>query len=82
MKTVPHDEELKTALAQQFKELRLKNKLTQSQLADRLGVEKGQVSKIENGKFNLTLATITRIAAALDVTVNFDLRPIVNNQMK
>nr|WP_319571674.1 helix-turn-helix transcriptional regulator [uncultured Draconibacterium sp.] len=76
MKTVPHDEELKTALAQQFKELRLKNKLTQSQLADRLGVEKGQVSRIENGKYNLTLASINKVAAALGVRVSFDLQPI------
>lgn len=76
MKTVPHDEELKTVLAQQFKELRLKNKLTQSQLADRLGVEKGQVSRIENGKFNLTLASINKVAAALGVRVSFELKPI------
>ncbi|WP_297097857.1 helix-turn-helix transcriptional regulator [uncultured Draconibacterium sp.] len=75
MKTVSHDEELKTVLAQQFKELRLKNKLTQSQLADRLGVEKGQVSRIENGRYNLTLASIDKIAAALGARVSFELQP-------
>ena len=63
-------------LAQQFRELRKKKHLTQSQLADKLGLEKGQISKIENGKFNLTLATINKIASALGARVNFDLQPI------
>jgi transcriptional regulator with XRE-family HTH domain len=76
MKTVVHDEDLKTELTQQFKELRLKNNLTQAQLAKKLGMDKAQVSRIENGKFNLTLATIIRIANALDVKVNFELQPL------
>ena len=63
-------------LAHQFKELRKKKHLTQSQLAERLGMEKTQISKIENGKYNFTLATINRIAVALDIKVSFDLQPI------
>jgi len=63
-------------LAQQFKELRKKKHLTQTQLAEKTGMEKGQISKIENGKFNLTLATINKIAAALGARVNFDLQLI------
>lgn len=71
------ENELKTEiLAQQFKELRKKKHLTQSQLADKLGMEKGQISKIENGKFNLTLTTINKIASALGARINFDLQPI------
>ncbi len=63
-------------LAHQFKELRKKKHLTQSQLAEKLGMEKGQISKIENGKFNLTLATINKIASALGAKVSFDLQPV------
>jgi len=63
-------------LAFQFKELRKKKHLTQTQLAEKLGMEKTQISKIENGKFNLTLATINKIAAALGARVNFDLQSI------
>jgi transcriptional regulator with XRE-family HTH domain len=37
---------------------------------------KGAKSKIENGKCNLPLAKINKIAAALGVRVNFDL-PII-----
>lgn len=63
-------------LAYQFKELRKKKHLTQDQLAERLGMEKSQISKIENGRFNLTLSTINKIAAALGARVNFDLQSI------
>lgn len=63
-------------LASQFKELRKKKHLTQYQLAERLGMEKSQISKIENGKFNLTLSTINKMAAALGAKVNFDLQPM------
>jgi len=61
-------------LAHQFKELRKKKHLTQSQLAEKLGMGKGQISKIENGKFNLTLTTINKIASALGARVNFELQ--------
>jgi HTH-type transcriptional regulator / antitoxin HipB len=63
-------------LAHQFKELRKMKHLTQTELADKLGMEKGQISKIENGKFNLTLSTINKIAAALGAKVSFDLQQI------
>ena len=63
-------------LAHQFKELRKKKQLTQSELAEKLGMEKGQISKIENGKFNLTLSTINKIALALDTRINFDFQSI------
>lgn len=71
------ENELKAdVLAHQFKELRKKKHLTQTQLAEKIGLEKGAISKIENGKFNLTLATINKIATALGARVNFDLQPI------
>jgi DNA-binding XRE family transcriptional regulator len=74
---IEFENELKAEiLACRFKELRKKKKLTQSQLAEKLGIEKGQISKIENGKFNLTLSTINKIAAALDARVNFELHPM------
>jgi DNA-binding XRE family transcriptional regulator len=63
-------------LANQFKELRKRKQLTQTQLADKLGMEKGQISKIENGKFNLTLSTINKMVTALGAKINFDLQPI------
>ena len=76
-KRIDFENELKAdVLAYQFKELRKKKHLTQTQLAERLGMGKTQISKIENGKFNLTLTTINKIAAALDAKVSFELIPI------
>ena len=74
---IEFENELKAdILAHRLKELRKKKHLTQSQLAEKLGMEKGQISKIENGKFNLTLSTINKIATALGAKVNFDLHPL------
>jgi DNA-binding XRE family transcriptional regulator len=74
---IEFDNELKAEiLAYQFKELRKKKNLTQEQLAEKTGIEKGQISRIENGKYNLTLATINKIATALGAKVNFDLQPV------
>jgi DNA-binding XRE family transcriptional regulator len=71
------DNELKAEiLACQFKELRKKKNLTQEQLSEKTGIEKGQISRIENGKYNLTLATINKIASALGAKVNFELQPV------
>jgi len=76
-KRTEFENELKAEiLAYQFKELRKKRHLTQSQLAEKTGMEKGQISKIENGKFNLTLATINKIASALGAKISFDLQSI------
>ena len=74
---IEFDNELKAEiLAFQFKELRKKKNLTQAQLAEKTGIEKGQISRIENGKYNLTLATISKIAKALGAKVNFELQPV------
>jgi DNA-binding XRE family transcriptional regulator len=63
-------------LAYKFKELRKQKKLTQGQLAEKLGVDKGQISRIENGKFNLTLATINKMATELGVRIDFSFQTI------
>ncbi len=73
---IAFENELKAdILAHQFKELRKKKNLTQEQLAEITGIEKGQISRIENGKYNLTLATINKIATALGAKVNFEFQP-------
>ncbi len=71
------DNELKAeVLAYKFKELRIKKRLTQKQLADKAGMGKEQISKIENGKFNLTLSSMNKVAGALGSKLNFELQPI------
>ena len=74
---VAFENELKAdVLAYKFKELRKKKHLTQQQLAEKAGMGKEQISKIENGKFNLTLSSINKIASALGSKLNFDLQPV------
>jgi DNA-binding XRE family transcriptional regulator len=61
-------------IAYHLKQLRIKQQLTQQQLADLVGIDKTQISKIEKGTRNLTLDTITRIANALGAKVNFSIQ--------
>jgi HTH-type transcriptional regulator / antitoxin HipB len=61
-------------IAYKLKELRLQQHLTQEQLAEKVGIDKTQISKIEKGNRNLTLDTITRIATALGAKVNFSIQ--------
>lgn len=44
--------------------------LTYEELADRMDMDKGQLSKIVNGKQRVRLDTLERIAAALDVPLS------------
>lgn len=52
------------------KEKRKAKRLTQEQLAEMIGIQKGQVSKIENGQ-NITLSTVSRLLKALRISVRF-----------
>ena len=53
-------------LAQAIKAARLKKKLTQRQLADRLGVIQQHISRIESGQENVTFDTLYKFAQALN----------------
>ena len=53
-------------VGQKIKEIREAKKLTQEDLGKLIGVQKAQISKIENGK-NLTVVTIIKVFKALGV---------------
>ena len=53
-------------LAQRIKAVRVKKKLTQKQLADRLGVIQQHISRIESGNENVTFHTLQKLAQALN----------------
>jgi HTH-type transcriptional regulator/antitoxin HipB len=61
-------------IAYHLKQLRIKQQLTQQQLADLVGIDKTQISKIEKGTRNLTIETITRIVNALGAKINFSIQ--------
>src|SRR5499427_7587560 len=56
-------------LANSIRSLRLRNGLSQRQLAGRMSVPRTYVSKIENEKATPTLSSLERLARALEVTV-------------
>lgn len=52
-----------------IKEIRLSKNLTAVEVAQRMGIGKSAYSAIENGKSDITLGRLTRVANALGVTV-------------
>ncbi len=57
-------------LGNNLKTIRTAKNITQSELAELIGVDKSFVSNIENGKNNPTLSTIASLAKALKVSVD------------
>lgn len=55
-------------LGENLRKLRLKNKLSQGDLAKMLNVNRAYISNIENGRMNPTLSTLEKIAGALGVS--------------
>ena len=60
--------------AQILLDARKEAKITQAELATRIGADKGYISRIERGLTGPTMTTFFKIASALGFTV--DLRPI------
>lgn len=57
-------------LGKNLKQIRTKKYISQGDIAKELGVDRGFISTIENGKTNPTLATIAKLAKAVGVTTN------------
>ena len=53
-------------IAMQVVALRERHNLTQAQLAERCGIDQGDISRIERGSTNPTARTLQRVAEALD----------------
>ena len=58
-------------LGQAIKQVRQERNLTQEQLGELVGVQKAQISKIENSIKNARLDTILKVFDALGAKVNF-----------
>ncbi len=59
--------ETKELLGLKIKEVRKQRKLTQEQLAEKLNLDVGYISKLEVGRNFPTIGTLEKIASALDV---------------
>jgi len=58
-----------TKLGSNLKKFRTKRNLSQGDIALELKVSRGFISMIENGKTNPTLLTISKLAKALNVSI-------------
>jgi HTH-type transcriptional regulator / antitoxin HipB len=59
-------------LGQAIKQARQERNLTQEQLGELVGVQKAQISKIENSLKNARFETILKVFEALGAKVNFN----------
>lgn len=59
-------------IGRKIKEIRESKKMTQETLGKLIGVQKAQISKIENGK-NLTISTIVKIFNALGASIKLQI---------
>jgi transcriptional regulator with XRE-family HTH domain len=61
----------KKIFGQRIKELRIKNQLTQTQLAEVIGVHKSVISEIENGINTTTLEKVYILADYFNVSIDY-----------
>ncbi len=61
---------------ERLKELRDKNKVTQEQIAEKVGVDRSYMGFLERGEKNPTLEKLTLIAKAFNITLSELLKTI------
>ena len=66
------------ALGDIIKQVRIERNLTQEQLGKLLGVQKAQISKLENNTTNVTMDTVLRVFNALKAKLSF--RVVLQNR--
>ena len=59
-------------LGEAIKKARLERKLTQEELGKLVGVQKAQISKLENSLTNARFETILKVFKALNAKINFN----------
>ena len=57
-------------LGENIKKIRIKKKMTQGDICRKLNMDRGYMSAIENGKKNITLLQLEKLAKALNVSVD------------
>jgi len=60
-------------IGEMIKQTRIEKHMTQQQLGELIGVQKAQISKIENNTKDVRFSTILRVFEALKATVNLSI---------
>lgn len=68
-------------IGEMIRKVRLERNLTQEELGKLIGVQRAQISKLENNTTNVTMETILKVFGALKAKVSFNVE-IVNNKFQ
>ena len=72
-KRTQYEQELQLEiLGEMIRKVRLERNLTQEELGKLIGVQRAQISKLENNTSNVTIETILKVFGALKAKVNFN----------
>lgn len=72
-KRVRYEQELQLeVLGDLIRKVRLERNLTQEELGKLIGVQRAQISKLENNTTNVTMETILKVFGALGAKINFN----------
>lgn len=61
-------------IGEMIRKVRMERKLTQEALGKLVGVQKAQISKLENNANSATIDTIVRVFKALQAEINFSIK--------
>ena len=61
-------------IGEMIKKARIERHLTQEELGKLIGVQKAQISKLENNTNSATIATIIKVFKALKAEINFSIK--------
>jgi transcriptional regulator with XRE-family HTH domain len=70
-------EQFQRALGSRIRDLRKKQGWSQEEFADRCDIHRSYMGAIERGEYNLTLATLYKLAKTLQLTVSGLLKGII-----
>ena len=77
-----YEQELQLELiGEMIRKVRLERNLTQEELGKLVGVQRAQISKLENNTTNVTMETILKVFSALKARINFNVE-LLNNTIQ
>lgn len=72
--------DIDTVFGKVLKEFRIKNKLTQEQLAEKLEISLKYISRIENGNSGIKTQTLIKYINILGINPNLIFKDFINNE--
>jgi transcriptional regulator with XRE-family HTH domain len=70
------------AIVRAMIEARKNSGLTQKQLSEKTGIDQSDISRIESGDGNPTLATLKRLAAGMGMTLKLEFLPAASHSVR